>query len=105
MLHITSEHNFHAADLFVSVDDEVVYTTKLIGVARRRLGLFQNVQGSFSSAVDLSAGKHSIQVHVVAPDEGYDQTKQIEGEFVQDGERTLEIGFRRQSKDLYLAWR
>ncbi len=105
MLHITSKHNFRAADLFVSVDDELVYTTKLIGVARRRIGLFKNVQGSFSSAVDLSAGKHYIQVHVVAPDEGYDQTKQIEGEFVQDGERTLEIGFRRQSRDLYLAWR
>jgi hypothetical protein len=40
---------------------------------------------------------------VLSREEGYDQTKEVEGELTGEGKRTLEIGFAGESKNLILA--
>ncbi|MFQ5663773.1 MAG: serine/threonine-protein kinase [Terriglobia bacterium] len=102
-LNITCEFNFRAAELSVWVDDDLLYVGNLTGAVKRRMGLFETVQGSFSDAVDLPPGKHLVRVRVSSPEEGYDQTRQIEGEFAQNEERTLAISFGRRSRALYLT--
>ena len=104
-VHISCEYSFVEAELSVWVDDDLYYTRKLTGAVRRRLGLIKKVQGSFSDTLAIAPGKHVVRVHVVSTDEGYDQTKEIEGEFAQEAEKTLEIGFAGRSKAIYLAWR
>ncbi len=103
-LHIKCLHGFRAAELSVWVDDDLAYTRTLTGGVKKRLGVFETVQGSFSETIRVPAGRHVVRVRVSSPDEGYDQTKEIDGELVQDGRRTLDISFAGRSNDLYLAW-
>ncbi len=103
-LYIKCQHGFRAAELSVWVDDDLAYTRTLTGGVKKRLGVFETVQGSFSETIRVPAGKHVVRVRVSSPDEGYEQTKEIEGELVQDGRRTLDISFAGRSNDLYLAW-
>ncbi len=103
-LHIKCQHNFRAAELSVWVDDDLAYNGGLTGAVKKRLGVFETVQGSFSETVRVAAGKHVVRVRVSSPDEGYEQTKEIEGELILGSRRTLEISFAGRSNDLYLAW-
>jgi serine/threonine protein kinase len=102
-LQLRCVHNFRAADLLVWVDEGLVYEGKLAGKVKKRLGLFKSVRGSFSDTLTLAPGKHVIRVQVLSREEGYDQTKEVEGELTGEGKRTLEIGFAGESKNLFLA--
>lgn len=102
-LEVRCMHGFRAADLLVWVDDDLAYKGKLTGTAKKRLGFIKVVQGSLSDKIALAPGIHVIRVQVASEDEGYNQTKVIEGELTRDGKKTLEISFAGQSKNLYLA--
>jgi serine/threonine protein kinase len=100
---VKGRHPFRSADLSISVDDKLIYTSKLSGTERTTLGFFRRVQGSISETVRLPAGKHRIQVRVRAPDEGYDVAEEIQGEFALREQRALLIRFSR-GRQLYLQW-
>ena len=102
-LEIHCVHSFRAANLFVWVDKDLVYEGKLAGTVKKRMGFIKTVQGSFLDTLALAPGRRVIRVQVASKDEGYNQTKEVEGEWVQDGKKTLEIGFSGQSKNLYMA--
>jgi Protein kinase domain len=104
-LEIQCAHSFLAADLFVWANDELVYERKLVGTIKNRLGFIKTVQGSFADSTTIAPGKHVIRVQVVSEQAGYDQTKQVEGELVEEGKKTLEIGFAGRSNNLNLALR
>ena len=96
-------HSFRAANLFVWVDNDLVYEGKLAGTVKKRMGFIKTVQGNFSDTLALAPGRRVIRVQVASKDEGYNQTKEVEGEWIQDGKKTLAIGFSGQSKNLHMA--
>jgi hypothetical protein len=51
----------------------------------------------------IAPGRHVIRVQVVSGLAGYNQTKEVEGEWVPEGKKTLEIGFTESGNSLYLA--
>ncbi|MCZ6752064.1 MAG: serine/threonine-protein kinase [Acidobacteria bacterium] len=104
-LHINSQHEFPVAELSVWIDNDLTYNGKLTGVVKTRWGIFSSVQGSFSEIVQVPVGRRTVQVRVESPDEGYKQTKQIEEAFIQGAERTLDIIFIGEDKDLFLVLR
>ncbi|MCH8268371.1 MAG: serine/threonine protein kinase [Acidobacteria bacterium] len=104
-LHINSQHKFPVAELSVWIDNDLTYNGKLTGAVKRRWGIFSSVQGSFSEIVQVPVGRRTVRVRVDSPDEGYNQTTQIEGEFIQGAEKTLDIIFAGGDKDLSLVLR
>lgn len=101
---VRGTHNFRSAKLIVSVDGSVAEQTDLSGVVRKKFGILESVQGSFAQPVSVPAGEHTIRVQVTSPDEGYGQSKEIQGNFTENRERTLSVSADKRGA-LYLAWR
>ena len=99
-LRLVCRHDFRSADLTVSVDGEVVHTGAVTGAARKWFGVFERTEGSYSTAVPVSSGRHLVAVRLRAP--GYDRTRNIQGDFSRGQESTLSID---SGRELSLAWR
>ena len=90
-LQISLSHNFREGGVSVWVDDELVVENALMGRETRLLGLFRRIEGGFLERVAVEPGKHIIRVHVVAPGEGYDETREIEVELDKDEEKMVAV--------------
>lgn len=102
LLHVKVQHNFRSAQIDVSVDGDEVYSGKMYGATRKKLGLFsEGVQGSMSQSIPVSAGKHVVSVRV-AGDDGTVHEDSIGGEFVHHNTRDLSVSARHS--DLDLSW-
>lgn len=102
-LQVNVQHSFRQAELSVWVGDDLLYMGKLEGVVKKRLKILEDVEGSFSETVQVPAGNHIVRVRVRSPSEGFDQTKEIRGEFIQDGQKVLQISFGWRNNNLSLA--
>lgn len=101
-LRVKVQHGFRSAQLSLWVDDDQVYSGRLIGTMKKRLGLIpDSVQGSLSETLPISSGDHQVRVRIAA-DDGSVQENTITGEFGRDTQRTLSITARRS--DLNLSW-
>ena len=71
-------HEFRAAEFSVWVDDDLVLVGKL--TSRKH---------DFSQTVHVPSGGHTVRVQIKAPSEGYDQTREIKGDFPPGGRLTV----------------
>jgi hypothetical protein len=87
------QHNFRSADFSLYADSRLVYSTRLRGAIRKRLGLIpESVQGSLSQTVPLPSGEHTLRVRVVSDDGA--QESNITGKFEANTERELLVSAR-----------
>jgi hypothetical protein len=84
------QHSFRSAQLQVWVDDSTVYSGHLVGSARRKYGLFADMQGSLSETLAVPSGSHRVKVRVTA-DDGTIQEDTLEAEFSRNTQRTLSV--------------
>lgn len=105
-LHLKMQHSFRSAKVSVWVDDKLAYSGQTSGATKRRFGVIPSstVGGSFSRMVEVPAGVRVLRVQVSAPSEGYDHTSKIAGDFLRNGEVSLQIVPSRRTNDLSLAW-
>lgn len=102
LLHLRVQHSYRSAQIAVFVDDDSVYSGKLTGVVRKKLGLFgETLQGSFAHEIPISSGAHRVRVQITSGD-GTVQQESVVGEFAKKGERTLLVNAR--GGDLALRW-
>ena len=99
-LRLVCRHDFRSADITVSIDGEVLHTSAVTGASRKRFGVFERTEGSYSTTLAVSSGRHVVEVRLRAP--GYDRTRSIQGDFSRGKESTLSID---SARDLSLAWR
>jgi hypothetical protein len=102
-LDIRCRHGFRSASLSIWIDGRLICEGKLAGKVKRRLVFKRKTQGIFTNTTAVGAGKHAIRVQVVSAQAGYNQTKEIEGEFVPEETKTLEIGFTDPANTLSLT--
>jgi hypothetical protein len=100
---VRGTHNFRSAELTISIDGSVVRQAQLTGATRKKFGLLESIQGSFAETLAVPAGSHQVTIQVSSPEEGYDETKNVSGDFAEDRERTLTVTAERRGA-LYLAW-
>jgi hypothetical protein len=99
-LRLVCRHDFRSADITVSIDGNVLHTGTVTGAARKWFGVFEKTEGSYSTTVPVSSGRHLVVVRLRAP--GYDRTRSIQGDFSRGKESTLSVD---AGRDLSLAWR
>lgn len=105
-LRVQCQHSFRSAELTIWADGDRIFRGELTGAVKERFGgLLKSVEGSFARTVEVPAGRRIIRVRVSAPDEGYEQAREIEGEFVENGQKSLHIGFSGRARNLYLSLR
>jgi sensor domain CHASE-containing protein len=100
-LRLKVQHNLRSADLSVWVNDDLVYSGKLVGIVRKKFGLIPDIQGNMSETLPISSGTKQVRVRVVS-DDGSEQENTISGDFVRNAQQTLSVVARRG--DLSLSW-
>jgi hypothetical protein len=99
-LRLVCRHDFRSADITVSIDGDVLHTSAVTGASRKRFGLLERTEGSYSATLPVSSGRHVVEVRLRAP--GYDRARSIQGSFSRGKESTLSVD---SARDLTLAWR
>jgi hypothetical protein len=88
-LRVKVQHTLHTAQLSIWVDDDLVYSGKLYGTAKKKLGVvWEQAQGSFSDTFPVTTGDHQVRVRVAA-DDGTVQEDAVRGNFVRENQLTL----------------
>jgi eukaryotic-like serine/threonine-protein kinase len=91
-LRLVCFHDFRAAEFTLWVDNRTVLVGKLNGGRR------ENTQ-----PIRIPAGKHTIRVRVVSPEDGYDQMGKITGELRGGSERTVRV-ISYRGRVINVAW-
>ncbi len=95
-MHIHMRHHLEHVQLFVWVDDKLSFKVTSDGTIKKRLGLFKTTQGDASDSFSLAPGSHRIRVRVESPDNAYDESGTIDGNFPKNGERALLVDCQKQ---------
>lgn len=99
-LQIICQHSFRSAQLSVLVDGSAVYSSNVNVVARKRLGILPKGQSGpeiFSKLIDVPSGRHVVQVHISAPEEGFDQARSAAADFTSHRESILQVNATRRN--------
>jgi hypothetical protein len=99
-LHILVHHNFREADLSVVIDGHVNFTEHLAGAAKKRLGLFEQVDGNFSKSLPLASGEHLVEVQLRSAADGVNQSRSSRIKIPDGKEATLSVSASRNSMNL-----
>jgi hypothetical protein len=102
-LHLKLQHSFRAAELSLWVDDDLAFSGKITGSAKKRFGLIPTdaQQGSFSQIIAVHSGRRSIRVRI-QPEDAAPQEDSITGDFASNAERGLSVSARKNG--LALSW-
>jgi hypothetical protein len=102
-LKLKVQHSFKSAEIAVFIDGESRYTGKLSGTAKRRFGLRNLAEGSFSHTFHLHPGNHVVRVHIKSAADGYNETNELPVEIGPDKERLLAVSADRRTASLRMA--
>jgi hypothetical protein len=99
-LKLVCRHDFRSADITVSIDGEIIHTDTVTGAVRKRFGVLEKTEGTYTRTLPVGSGRHLVEVRLRAP--GYDHTRSIPGDFRRGKESTLSVD---SGRDLSLTWR
>ena len=102
-LKLTVQHSFSSAQIVVFIDDQAAYTGKLSGTAKRRFGLRNGAQGSFSHTLHLRPGRHMVRVQIRSTD-GYAESSESPMDFAAGKERQLAVNADRRLSNMKMNW-
>ena len=101
-LRLKVQHAFRSAQLQVWIDDDVAYSGKLAGSAKKKFGILPDtVQGTLSETLEIPSGSHKVKVRVTS-DDGNIQEDTTNADFPRNTQRTLSVVARRS--DVALSW-
>ncbi len=101
-LRLKVQHGFRSAQLQVWIDDDLAYSGKLTGSARKKLGFIPDaVQGTLSETLEVPSGTHKVKVRVTS-DDGDVQEDTTNADFTRNTQRILSVNAHRS--DVALNW-
>ena len=102
-LHLKLQHDFHGAQVSLWVDDELAYSGKITGSARKRFGLIpsDSAQGNLSQIIPMRSGRHNIRLRI-EPEDAATQEDSVSGDFSPHTERDLSVSARHSG--LSVSW-
>jgi serine/threonine protein kinase len=89
-LHLEILHHFTEAKASVLLDDKVVFDETL-HFDDQRHPILRALEMEHTAKFDIASGKHQMQVHVVTPDNSYDQTETLEADLVPGSKHVLHV--------------
>jgi hypothetical protein len=99
-LQLVCQHSFRSAQLSVLVDGSAVYSSNVNVGSKKRLGILPKGPSGpevFSKLIAVPAGRHVVQVHITAPDEGFDQARSAAADFTVRRESILQVNATRRT--------
>jgi hypothetical protein len=100
-LHMKLQHGFRSAQVSVWVDNDLAFSGKITGAAKKKFGLFStdSPQGTLSQIIPVSSGQHTVRVRI-EPEGSSMQEDNISGTFAHNAERDLYVSARRNGISL-----
>jgi hypothetical protein len=89
-MHVEILHHFSAGKASIWLDGDLLFDQELHGDNQRHL-IFHVVEMNQVANFEFAAGKHKVQVLVVAPESAYDQSQTITADFKPGPAHTLAI--------------
>jgi hypothetical protein len=84
------QHHFNAATASLWLDDKLISDQKLRGADQKHL-LLRTLEINQVTSFQFPAGKHSLQIRVLSPDNNYDQIETLDVDLAANSERVLSV--------------
>jgi hypothetical protein len=84
------QHHFNAATASLWLDDKLISDQKLRGADQKHL-LLRTLEINQVTSFQFPAGKHSLQIRVLSPDNNYDQIETMDVDLAANSERVLSV--------------
>ena len=102
-LRLSLHHPFRSADLTVTIDGSTAYSGQISAQSRKKLLLFDRVDGLFSRSFSVAPGTHTVRLHIRSTALAYDQQAQRTLDVAAGRGGTLEV-MAKNGADLRLDW-
>jgi hypothetical protein len=102
-VHLKLQHSFRSAQVSIWVDNDLAFSGKITGAAKKKFGLIPTdaQQGSLSRIIPVRSGQHNVRVRL-EPDDAAMQEDSINGDFAHNAERDLTVSARHSG--MSLSW-
>jgi hypothetical protein len=102
-LHLKLQHSFRSAQVSVWIDNDLAFSGKITGAAKKKFGLIPTdaQQGSLSQIIPVRSGQHNVRVRI-EPEDAVMQEDSTSGNFVHNAERDLAVSARHNG--ISLSW-
>jgi hypothetical protein len=102
-LTIAGRHSFRQAQVSIWVDGNLKSTFEVSGSAKKKLGVFQKIDGSFSRSLRVGAGDHTIRVQVHSLTDNSDVIRQCRASVASGTQSTVYVNADRGLLSLSFA--
>jgi hypothetical protein len=90
-LTVAGRHSFRKAEISIWVDGDLKSTFEVSGSAKKRLGVLQKIDGSFSRSLRVGAGPHTVRVRVLSLTDGTDIVRQCQANAASGTQSTVYV--------------
>jgi len=90
-LTVAGRHSFRQAEVSIWVDGALKSTFEVSGSSKKRLGVFQKIDGSFSRSLRVGAGDHTVRVQVRSLTDNSDVIRQCRASVASGSESTVYV--------------
>lgn len=91
---ISVQSPFQSATISVWADDKLIYQHDLSGETKKKMWVVKSVEGDFTGAMAVPAGKHMLRVQISSERDHYFGVSRLEGDFAPHESETLTVSFR-----------
>ena len=102
-LTVAGRHSFRQAEISIWVDGDLKSTFEVSGSAKKKLGVFQKIDGSFSRSLRVGAGDHTVRVRVHSLADGTDIVRQCQASVQSGSEANVYVNAERGLLSLSFA--
>jgi hypothetical protein len=102
-LHLKLQHSFRSAQVSVWIDNDLAFSGKITGAAKKKFGLIPTdaQQGSLSQIIPVRSGQHNVRVRI-EPEDAVMQEDSTSADFAHNSERDLSVSARHNG--ISLSW-
>jgi hypothetical protein len=102
-LTVAGHHSFKRAEMSVYVDGDLKSTSEVSGSPRKKLGVFQKTEGTFSKSLRIAAGDHTIRVQFHSLTDDSDLSRQVQVSVQAGTQSTVYVNADRAALSLAFA--
>jgi serine/threonine protein kinase len=103
-LQLELQHHLAEAELSVWIDDQLAYSGKTRGEAKKRMFVLRGpMAGKESRDIQIPSGRHEVKVRVRSKDGQYDESGTIHNNFLESQHESLEIRCNKRGIELKMT--
>jgi hypothetical protein len=100
-IHVEILHHFATGKASILLDNQIVLDENLHIDTSRHL-ILRSLEMDQTANVEVASGKHQVQVHVVSPDNTYDESEMVETDLAPGSRQVLRVNCDKRKMQITL---